>query len=83
MRKLLPALAFVTLASTATALGQSYPARYVTIIVPFTAGSPVDTISRILAPGMSKLLAPSPQMGRGSPTELVAPLCLKLTDAPS
>src|SRR5262249_39686742 len=39
-----------------TAVGQSYPAHYITIIVPFTAGSPVDTISRVLAPGMSRVL---------------------------
>src|SRR5229473_2235861 len=56
MRKLLVSFAFVTLAGIGPAIGQSYPARYLTIIVPFTAGSPVDTISRILAPGMSRLL---------------------------
>jgi tripartite-type tricarboxylate transporter receptor subunit TctC len=56
MKRLFLSLAFTTLANIGTATAQSYPIRYITIIVPFTAGSPVDTISRILAPGMSRLL---------------------------
>jgi putative tricarboxylic transport membrane protein len=56
MKRLFLSLAFATLANIGTATAQSYPTRYITIIVPFTAGSPVDTISRILAPGMSRLL---------------------------
>jgi tripartite-type tricarboxylate transporter receptor subunit TctC len=35
---------------------QDYPARPLTIIVPAAAGGPTDTISRITAQGMSKIL---------------------------
>jgi tripartite-type tricarboxylate transporter receptor subunit TctC len=50
------ALTFATLSHIGIASAQGYPSRYITIIVPFTAGSPVDTISRILASGMSRVL---------------------------
>jgi tripartite-type tricarboxylate transporter receptor subunit TctC len=50
------ALTFATLSHIGIASAQGYPSRYITIIGPFTAGSPVDTISRILASGMSRVL---------------------------
>src|SRR5262245_34279231 len=56
MRPLLAALAFAALANIGSAAAEGYPNRYISIIVPFSAGSPVDTISRILAPGMSRRL---------------------------
>src|SRR5262245_19600057 len=34
----------------------SYPARAITLIVPFAAGGPTDTIARVTAAGMSKAL---------------------------
>jgi tripartite-type tricarboxylate transporter receptor subunit TctC len=34
----------------------SYPARAITLIVPFTAGGPTDTIARVTAAGMSRAL---------------------------
>jgi tripartite-type tricarboxylate transporter receptor subunit TctC len=41
------------------ALGQSYPARPVALVVPFSAGGPTDTVARILANAMSKTLGKS------------------------
>src|SRR5262245_12041176 len=38
------------------ALSQNWPTRPVTMIVPFAAGGPADTVGRILAPGLSELL---------------------------
>ena len=38
------------------ALSQDWPTRPVTMIVPFAAGGPADTVARILAPGLSELL---------------------------
>ena len=38
------------------AFAQSYPTRPVTIVVPFSAGGPTDTIARIMAERMTKTL---------------------------
>jgi tripartite-type tricarboxylate transporter receptor subunit TctC len=38
------------------ALGQSYPARPITLVNPFAAGGPVDAVARILSAPMSKSL---------------------------
>jgi tripartite-type tricarboxylate transporter receptor subunit TctC len=43
----------VGLASTGMATAQSYPAHPITIIVPFAAGGPTDTLARILAQRMT------------------------------
>lgn len=43
----------LTLLGAAGAWAQDYPQRNVTMIVPFAAGGPVDTIGRILAQYMS------------------------------
>jgi tripartite-type tricarboxylate transporter receptor subunit TctC len=58
MRKLL-ALAFGILFSGAHALAQAYPSRPITVIVPFPAGGPTDTLARILADPMSGSLGQS------------------------
>jgi tripartite-type tricarboxylate transporter receptor subunit TctC len=56
MRKQL-ALAFaLALGAIAIAWAQSYPSRAVTLIVPFGAGGPADTIGRIVAEGMREPL---------------------------
>ena len=39
-----------------TAAAQDWPNRPVTVIVPYAAGGPVDTIARIIAARMSELL---------------------------
>ncbi len=57
MRTFLTILA-VTVASvcTSSATAQTYPARAVTMVVPFSAGGPTDTIARIMAERMGKAL---------------------------
>src|SRR3954452_6445686 len=54
MRHLMPAAALLLALSPAAA--QDYPAKPITIVVPAAAGGPTDTISRITALAMSKLL---------------------------
>src|SRR5262245_18629363 len=46
----------VSLACIAPAPAQDWPTRPVTMVVPFAAGGPADTVVRILAPGLSELL---------------------------
>jgi tripartite-type tricarboxylate transporter receptor subunit TctC len=41
------------------ALGQGFPSRSVTIVVPFAAGGPTDTVARIIAQGMGPALGQS------------------------
>jgi tripartite-type tricarboxylate transporter receptor subunit TctC len=50
MKKLLILVA--TLAGIAGANAQTYPARPITMVVPFAAGGPVDTVARILSERM-------------------------------
>src|SRR5829696_4769668 len=53
MRTLLfAAAALAALAFNASAQAQTYPSRPITIIVPFPAGGPVDTLARILSEPM-------------------------------
>jgi tripartite-type tricarboxylate transporter receptor subunit TctC len=49
----------VGLVSTGIARAQGYPARPITVIVPFAAGGPTDTLARILAQRMSVKLGQS------------------------
>jgi tripartite-type tricarboxylate transporter receptor subunit TctC len=49
----------VGLASTDTATAQGYPAHPITLIVPFAAGGPTDTLARILAQRMTVRLGQS------------------------
>jgi tripartite-type tricarboxylate transporter receptor subunit TctC len=46
-------------ASTASASAQTYPSRPITIVVPYPAGGPTDTLARILADRMKTALAQS------------------------
>lgn len=56
-RKLAAALAALV-ASTAV-LAQDYPNRTISIVVPFAAGGPTDTVTRLIAQSMSKTLGQS------------------------
>src|SRR5262249_57467495 len=44
------------LAPLATASAQDWPTRAVTIVVPYAAGGPVDTLGRILAARLGEIL---------------------------
>src|SRR5215468_7443843 len=52
MRTLLGAMAIVTVAGVGMAAAQTYPSRPITIVVPYSAGGPTDTIARIMAERM-------------------------------
>src|SRR5258707_1387580 len=52
----LAAGAIVVGLSVGPALSQDWPTRPVTMVVPFAAGGPADTVGRILAPGLSEFL---------------------------
>ncbi|MBP0440280.1 tripartite tricarboxylate transporter substrate-binding protein [Tianweitania sediminis] len=55
MKALLASLAAaLTLATTSFASAQSFPERNITIVVPFSAGGPTDTVTRLVAEAMSK-----------------------------
>ncbi len=53
LKALLGAVAAVSLFS-APASAQTYPERTITMIVPFSAGGPTDTVTRLVAEAMSK-----------------------------
>jgi len=53
-RKLIAAVAALV-ASTAV-LAQDYPSRTITVVVPFAAGGPTDTVTRLIAQSMTKTL---------------------------
>ena len=46
----------ILLAVTGMALAQSYPARPMTMIIPFAAGGPTDVLGRVMAQRMSEVL---------------------------
>ena len=47
------------LAATTVASAQAYPSRPITMVVPFAAGGPVDTVARILSEPMRASLGQS------------------------
>jgi tripartite-type tricarboxylate transporter receptor subunit TctC len=48
--------AFATIATVCSVAAQNWPARPVTMVVPFVAGSASDTVGRLLAVGLSEAL---------------------------
>ncbi|GGE52114.1 hypothetical protein GCM10007276_31460 [Agaricicola taiwanensis] len=54
--KLALTLAALALTSTAAFAQKDYPTRSITMVVPYAAGGPTDTISRLTADAMSKAL---------------------------
>ena len=50
------AVVLASLACIEPALSQQWPTRPMTMVVPFSAGGPADTVGRILAPHLSELL---------------------------
>src|SRR5688572_16429982 len=52
----LKALGLVAALAAFAALAQEYPTKPITLIVPFTAGGPTDTVARLLAQSMSNTL---------------------------
>ena len=46
----------VTLGSASNSLGQTWPTRPITVVVPFSAGGPTDTLARIMSEPMRKAL---------------------------
>lgn len=55
-RFMLPALAGVVFFGASSAYAQSYPTKPITMIVPFAAGGPTDTVARLLAQSMGAKL---------------------------
>ncbi|MCE3263139.1 MAG: tctC4 [Pseudoduganella sp.] len=55
-RFMLPALAGVVFFGASSAYAQSYPSKPITMIVPFAAGGPTDTVARLLAQSMGTKL---------------------------
>jgi tripartite-type tricarboxylate transporter receptor subunit TctC len=57
MRKRVSVLAFaLILAATGATRAQPYPAKPVTMIIPFAAGGPTDVLGRVMAQRMSEIL---------------------------
>jgi hypothetical protein len=56
MKKFVAALAAATIAASISfaANAQTYPERNITVVVPFSAGGPTDTVTRLVAEAMSK-----------------------------
>ena len=56
MKPLIPFVSLIAAFATQPASAQTYPARPITMVVPFAAGGPVDVVARILAVPMGKSL---------------------------
>ena len=59
IRTLRPLVAIALLAAAGFAAAQGYPTKPITVVVPFTAGGPTDTVARSLGQAMSKPIGQS------------------------
>jgi len=59
LKQLIAVALTVLLAMVASAWAESYPSRPITMVVPFPAGGPTDTLGRILAERMTAMLGQS------------------------
>src|SRR5438445_5609930 len=57
MRRIPFAVALLALGFAGGAAAQQYPTRNITMLVPYAAGGPTDTVARVIAQSMSKPLA--------------------------
>src|SRR6185295_18534824 len=55
-RLLAAALSAIAISWSASALAQDWPARPLTMVVPFAPGGPVDVLGRVLQPYLSETL---------------------------
>jgi tripartite-type tricarboxylate transporter receptor subunit TctC len=55
-KKLMGMITALTLLGSSTVSAQQYPTKLITLIVPFAAGGPTDTVTRLIAGPMSKTL---------------------------
>jgi tripartite-type tricarboxylate transporter receptor subunit TctC len=55
MFKIMLAIACIGCASAMSAAAQEFPSKSVTLMMPYAAGGPGDTITRIVGQGMSKV----------------------------
>src|ERR1019366_7235653 len=56
MWRAIPTIVFAALALMNAAVAQDWPTRPVTMVVPYAAGGPIDTIGRIMAARLSEVL---------------------------
>lgn len=54
MKKTFAIATLVALALSGTAFAQEYPTKPITVVVPFSAGGPTDTVARLVAEAMSQ-----------------------------
>jgi tripartite-type tricarboxylate transporter receptor subunit TctC len=59
MRKIILATLGALLMSGGNALSENFPSHPITIVVPFSAGGPTDSMARIMADGMKATLGPN------------------------
>jgi len=52
LKRFLTLMVAVVISANTAALAQSYPTRPITLIVPFAAGGPTDTIARVVTDRM-------------------------------